>query len=403
MKGRGQAPRRLKVLQVAEATTAGVGRHLLDLSAAILAAGHDLRVACPAVREGAQHDVSLVERLREAGIPVHIVPMRRGIHPLADLRSAISLLNLIRALEPDLVHAHSSKAGALGRLVSRAARGGGARPITVYTPNAFAFSGARSWGARQLFRGIERWLGWHATDALICVSRSELDQARSHAITAQARMVLIENAIDVGRFAVVGDPAKAKVALGLDSRRPVVGFIGRLSRQKGVNHFVEAAIIVLEAAVDAQFLLVGEGEMWPELQKRVRKSRVEDSVLMIGHRTDIETVMAALDIFVLPSLYEGLPYTLMEAMAAGRPVIATRVRGNRDLIVDGENGLLVPPGDPAALAESVIHLLSAPQERKRLADGAQAAARMRPGPQEMAARVIDLYQGLLEESEHVDL
>ncbi len=401
-RGTDPSSRRLRVLQVAEATTAGVGRHLSDLSVAILTAGHDLHVACPAVREGAQNDVSLVARLRAAGVPVHIVPMRRSLRPLADLRTSVLLLNLIRELDPDLVHLHSSKAGVLGRLAAGLARKGGRRPVTVYTPNAFAFSGAQSRGAQRLYRSVERCLGRYATDALVCVSRSELNQALTHAITSPERLVLIENAIDADRFATMDDPAAAKTALGLDPARPVVGLIGRLTQQKGAIHFVKAANLVLQTVDEVQFLLVGEGELWHELREMVRKERVEASVKMIGYQADVVPVMAALDIFVLPSLYEGLPYTLMEAMAAGRPVIASRVGGNVDLIVEGQHGLLVPPGDSVALAEGLVHLLSVPQERERMAAMALAAARERPGTREMAAHVIDLYRDLLEKSEHAE-
>ena len=390
-----QAPLGIKVLHVTEAITAGVGRHLLDLCVAMLRAGLDVSVACPAVREGARSDILLVDKLRTAGVPVRLVPMRRTIAPLSDARATRRLVELIREHNTDVVHAHSSKAGVLGRLAARAARRHGQRPVSVYTPNAFAFSGARPWWARQLYRGIERWLGRHATDALICVSCSELGQARRHAIAAPERMVLIENAIDVTRFAGPVDPAAAKIALGLDPGRPVVGFVGRLARQKGVTCMIKAALRVLEAGVAVQFLLVGEGELETALREMVRAYRVEDSVFLVGYRPEIPEVMAALDILMLPSLYEGLPYTLMEAMAAGRPVIASRVGGNRDLIDDGKNGLLVPPGDPTALAESVIRLLAEPWTRDRMGAQALAAAHSRPAPEEMARHVVDLYYKLL--------
>ena len=389
----------LRILQIVEATTAGVGRHVTDLSAAMLRVGLDVKVACPAVREGARHDTSLVDRLRAAGVPVCIIPMRRKIHPAADLQAAKLLLNLIREQDPDVVHAHSSKAGVLGRLAARGARHRGGRPVTIYTPHAFAFSGARTWRAHQLYRGIERWLGHHATDALICVSRSELDQARCHAIAPPGRMALIENAIDVTRFTGLVGPVAAKLALDLDPGRPVVGFVGRLTRQKGVSHFIEAARRVLAAGIGAQFLLVGEGAGERALRDQISANGLDHDVVLAGYQEEIPTVMAALDIFVLPSLYEGLPYTLMEAMAAGRPVIASRVGGNSDLIDEGENGLLVPPGDPAALAESLIWLLLAPQERERMRAKALAAAQSRPGLEEMARQVIDLYRRLLEERE----
>jgi len=373
----------MKVLQVVEATTAGVGRHVLDLSAHIRRVGLGVTVACPRVREGAQQDTSFVEKLGAAGVPVAVVPMRRSIHPPADLRSLALLVKLIRREKFDVVHAHSSKAGVLGRLA--AWRVG--VPAVVYTPNAFAFLGARGRLARWFYLAIERWLGRHATGAVVCVSRSELALARHHAIAPPERLALVENTIDASRF------ASAAPAPDLRSDRPLVGFIGRLSPQKGVSYFIQAARRVLDAGIEAQFALVGEGEL--DVGRMVAEQDLNEHVVLTGYRPDIPQVLAALDIFALPSLYEGLPYTLMEAMAAGRPVVATSVEGNRDLIQDGETGLLIPPRDAEALAGALIRLLSAPEERVRLGKMALAAARSRPTPEQMAQRMIELYLEIL--------
>jgi glycosyltransferase involved in cell wall biosynthesis len=169
-----------------------------------------------------------------------------------------------------------------------------------------------------------------------------------------------------------------------------------LTRQKDAPSFVQAARRVLEAGRDSQFLLVGEGKEERALRRMVREYGLEGRVVLAGYRPDIPQVLAALDVFVLPSLYEGLPTTLMEAMAAGRPVVATDVDGNRDLIRDGETGLLVPPRDAEALADALVHLLSAPDERERLGRMALEAARSRPTPEQMTGRVIELYLSLLE-------
>jgi glycosyltransferase involved in cell wall biosynthesis len=355
-------------------------------------AGLDVMVACPQVRQSAQQDLAFVNRLKAAGVPVVIVPMRRSIDPLADLTAYRCLVKLIRQQEFDVVHAHSSKAGVLGRLAAWRT----SRPLIVYTPNAFAFLGAQRGWTRWLYRAIERWLGHLATDALICVSPWELSLARQHAIVPPQRLVLVENVIDASRFAPRVDPAEAKSRFGLDPARIVVGSIGRLSWQKGPDYFVRAARLVIEAGWECQFVLVGEGELEGRLRGLVTEYRLGDHVVLAGYQEDIPQVLAALDIFVLSSLYEGLPYTLMEAMAAGRPVVATRGGPNGDLVRDGENGLLVPPRDARALADALIRLLSAPDERKRLGERALAAAQARPTPEGRVRQVVDLYSRLLE-------
>lgn len=382
----------LKVLHVVEATTAGVGRHVLDLCVHMRRAGLAVTVACPRVREQAQADTLFVDRLQAAGVPVATVPMRRGIHPLADTWACVRLGRLMRCTEYDVVHTHSSKAGVLGRL---AAWRNGISAV-VYTPNAFAFLGARNRCVAWLYRTVERWLGWRLTDALICVSRSEMALAQQEAIAPLERLVRIENAIDLSPFYPGADPAQAKVALGLDPGRPVVGYVGRLAKQKGIGFLLQAARQLVVAGHDAQFILVGEGECEGPLRRLVEAYCLEDRVTLAGYRTDVPRVLAALDIFVLPSRYEGLPYTLMEAMAAGRAVVATDVAGNHDLIQDGRTGVLVPPGDVHALTETLSRLVAAPDERERLGRAALAAARSRPTPEQMVARVIELYLEILE-------
>jgi glycosyltransferase involved in cell wall biosynthesis len=211
-------------------------------------------------------------------------------------------------------------------------------------------------------------------------------------------MVTIENAIDASIYAPSVLPARAKSTLGLDPGRLVVGYVGRLAEQKDIGCFLQAAHEVLASGATIQFVLVGEGHLEGMARQRVVSLGLEDHVLLTGFRTDIPQVLAALDVFVLPSLYEGMPYTLMEAMAAGRAVVATDVAGNRDLVRHGETGLLVPPGQARGLASAILHLVSAPDVRARLGNAALAAAKERTTPDQMAQQVIELYLSVLERS-----
>jgi glycosyltransferase involved in cell wall biosynthesis len=354
-------------------------------------AGLDVSVACPQVRETARRDTAFVDRLKEAGVRVEIIPMRYGVHPRADARDYARLVRLMRHEKYDVVHAHSSKAGVLGRL--SAWRCG--VPAIVYTPNAFAFLGARTGLHRRLYLAIEQWLGRRVTGALICVSRSEWTLARQHGIAPDSRLVMIENAIHASYFSPRVDLPAAKSELGLDPKYPVIGYVGRLSRQKGIELLVQAGRHVVGRHHDVRFLVVGEGELEGEVRQMVSAHGLDGHVLMTGFRTDIPRVMEALDVFVLPSRYEGLPYTLMEAMAAGRAVVATDVGGNRDLIHHGKTGLLVPPSDADALADGLTGLLELPKDRERLGKAAWEVAHSRPTPEQMTHQVFVLYQKLL--------
>ncbi len=392
------APLPLRVLQVVEATTGGVGRHVTDLTTHLQRHGVEVTVACPLVRDRARRDTAFVERLQAAGVPVAIMPFRSGIRPLADLQGFLRLVALLRKEEFHIVHCHSSKAGVLGRLAARRC----GIPATVYTPHAFAFLGATHRWERRFYLTVERQLGHRLTDALICVGESERELTTRHAIAPPERLVVVENAVEAQRFAPTLPPAQAKTALGLDPTRLTVGYVGRLVPQKGIDLLLQAAQKVLLQRDDTQFVLVGEGELEEMARRRIAREGWHDRVILTGYRTDVPRVLAAFDLFVLPSRYEGLPYTLLEAMAAGRAIIAADIAGNRDLIQPGQTGLLIPPDDAPALAGAILGLLADPARRKRLGKAALTAARARPTPEEMARQVLGLYRRLLAARQESD-
>ena len=242
-------------MHLVEATTAGVGRHVLDLGTIMHQAGHEVLVVCPQKRGGALDDTAFAGRVAAAGVRVLPLDMQRAIRPLADLRALIALLRILRRERPDVLHAHSSKAGVLARLTAWPAR----VSAVVYTPNAFAFLGERPGPVRSLYRWAEQLLGRTRTDALICVSRSEFELARRNRLAPPDRLVLIENAIDAGEFEPTLDARRARVRLGMDPDRPLVGFVGRLAPQKGLETLIRAAQITKQSGVEARFFAGGRG------------------------------------------------------------------------------------------------------------------------------------------------
>jgi glycosyltransferase involved in cell wall biosynthesis len=267
----------------------------------------------------------------------------------------------------------------------------------VYTPNAFAFLGARSLLLRSMYFAIEQVLGHWCTDALICVSSSEMELAAERGVAPRERLIVVENAIDATCFPQESDRWHTRSQLGIGAGQVAIGYVGRLARQKGVGILIDSAKWVVEQVPSVRFVMVGEGEQERAVRKKILAYGLEDHVKLTGFRTDIPQLLAALDIFVLPSEYEGLPYTLMEAMATGCTAVATDVGGNRDLVEDGVTGALVPPSDPGAIAEVLLRLIEQPDERDRLGMAARRAARARTTPQQMAAEVTKLYGKLLEE------
>ena len=203
--------------------------------------------------------------------------------------------------------------------------------------------------------------------------------------------MVAEIAIDPTPYLAARPPADLERAVG----RPLVGFVGRLAPQKGVRYLLQAAGLARAAGAEFHLLLVGEGDEEPALRALIGRLGLNDRVTLAGYRPDVPQVLAALDLFVLPSLYEGLPLTLLEAMAVGRPVIATDVPGNRDPIRHGETGWLVPSRDPAALAAALGALLADPGERERLGRNARAAALARPTVADQVKQIAGLYREVL--------
>jgi glycosyltransferase involved in cell wall biosynthesis len=299
----------------------------------------------------------LAEAARQAGVSfVQLRHVRRPIHPWYDLLGLVELLRLCRRVRPDIVHAHSSKAGALGRLAATLAR----VPVRVFTAHGWAFSAYGGMRGR-FYAWLERRLR-RLTTSFVCVADAVRELGLSARACDPARTVVIYNAVDATSFVPLRPPAGT----------PRVISVGRFAFPKDFETLTAA---LARIGLDYQAALVGDG---PELQRvkaelaaRGLLSRVE----LLGARQDVHDLLATSDVFVLSSRSEGFPVSILEAMAAGLPVVASNVGGVAEAVVDGETGLLVPAGDAPALADAIERLLADPGLRRRL--GARGRERAR--------------------------
>ena len=374
---------RLRVLHLVEATTAGVRRYVTTLVHG-LADECCADVVCPPIREAHFGDTAFVADMRRAGIAVHGVPLRRSIG-WADAPAYRAVARVIRTGRYDLIHTHSSKAGFLGRL---AARHFGVP--AVHTPNGLYFL-EQAGAGRRLFLALEQLAGrWAAR--LIAVSEGERTVMLDHRLAVPDRIVLIENGVDARRVRAEAESGHAQEGAP-PGGSPLVGGAGRMVPQKDPLTFVKMAQRVASARPGARFVWYGDGELRPSVEALARESGVRLTVT--GHLENVWAAMKCLDVFVLPSLYEGLPFTLLEAMALGVPVVATDVIGTRDVLRDGSAGWLVPARDPQAMAEAVQAVLTRPG----LADGRVEAARRlvetRYSVERMLAAHRELYADVL--------
>jgi glycosyltransferase involved in cell wall biosynthesis len=306
---------------------------------------------------GAVVDVASVASMVDHGAVLHRVDMRRSaVHPANPLAAA-RLVALCRRVRPDVLHGHSSVGGALARLA-----GSPTRLPVVYTPNGLATGAAAV--------RIERLLG-RSTAALVAVSDSEGALARRLRLVEPARIRVIPNGIDL-HPTPPADVPDLRDRLGVAPGVPLIGTVARLVDQKAPEDFVAVCAEVIRRRPDAHGLLIGMGPLQGMVDQAVAREALAGRFHQIEHLTDAWAVVDQLDVFLLVSRFEGAPYTPLEAMRAGVPVVLTDVVGNRDVIESGRSGTLCPFGDIDGLARTVVDLLE-PGERRAAMIGAAKA------------------------------
>ncbi|HEY6836006.1 MAG TPA: glycosyltransferase family 4 protein [Gaiellaceae bacterium] len=299
----------------------------------------------------------LADAARAAGVPfVHLKHMRRNLHPWHDALALLELVRLCRRLQPDIVHAHSSKAGALGRPAAALAR----VPVRVFTVHAWPFAAYRGISGR-CYLWVERLLR-RLTTSFVCVARSIRDRGVAEGACRPEDAVVIHNAVDVSTFSA---PER-------NGDVPRIVSVGRFAFPKDFSALVAALASI---PTDWRAAFVGEGPLQPEIAGELERSGLATRVELLGSRDDVPELLAAADIFVLSSRSEGFPVSILEAMAAGLPVVATDVGGISEAVVQGETGLLVPPNDPFALAEALERLIQDAPLRRRLGGAGLERAR----------------------------
>jgi glycosyltransferase involved in cell wall biosynthesis len=353
---------RPKVLQVC-AVDASIGPLLRPLIYALREAGAEVHVACTPGDE--------LDRLAVDGVPVRPVRIARKIlsprHPV----SLVRLARLIRRERYDFVHVHTPIAAVLGRV---AARLSGARPVVLYTAHGFYFHDRMRPWLRRMLIWLERLFGRLWTDFLFTVSPEDhatalherlIDMGRTHCLNSLG--------IDLERFDLSSPQSLSRFDLAISEADPVVACIGRLVREKGVIDLLEAVALVRECVPGVRLLVIGDtlaSDRGRGIQKEIRDliaaHGIEKNAVFLGFREDVPSLLRLVDVFALPSYREGMPLTILEAMAAGKPVVATNIRGCREEVVNGSTGILVAPQDPHSLSEAILSLLVAPERAKAM-------------------------------------
>lgn len=301
---------------------------------------------------------ALVNEVEALGVPVHCLEGARGVAWAGRLR------RLVRGRGIDLVHAHSPYPAILARLVLPR------RIPIVYTEH-------NVWSRYRLPTYWGNALTYPRNDRVFAVADHVRRSVRYPPGLRFLRMPPVEtlyHGLDPALLSGGASPDGVREDLGIPERVPVVGTVANLKAHKGHRHLLEAAARVRMAVPEARFVLVGQGPMEDELRRRARELGLDGNVVFAGYREDALRVAAAFDLFVLPSTHEGLPIALVEAMALGKPAVVTAVGGVPEVVEDGAHGLVVPPGDPGALARAIVTLLRDARLRERLGAGARRRA-----------------------------
>jgi glycosyltransferase involved in cell wall biosynthesis len=305
----------------------------------------------------AEERTSLDEGLKQAelkGVKLITVPsLIRRINPMLDLQALFRLYRIFLQKKPAIIHTHTSKAGILGRWASFFAR----VPIVVHTPHGHIFYGYHGKIKTKLFILIEK-LTAMITDMIITLTKREKDDHIQFDISKSHKFAVIHSGVNLEDFSknfVNSDELKRD--LGIPITDSIVGTVGRLVEIKGHRYLLDAARLVLNKLPNVTFLLIGDGHLMTELINHASALGIKNKVIFGGWRGDVAQLINAFDIFVLPSLNEGMGRVLVEAMAMGKPIVASDIGGIPDLVKDGTNGILFPPRDVHAMAEAIMKLL----------------------------------------------
>ncbi len=391
-----QQGRKVKILHVLEAMGGGTKKALYLLVTNMDRNKFDITLALPSpapydpLRPLA--DPRFPERMRSKGYKVKMVDMVGGkVAPIANFRALLSLYWITRKNRYDIVHTHSAIAGFVGRLAAKLAR----VPVIIYTPEGLSFNDYVSPPRRWLYILLERFAGYF-TDAIISCSETEKQQAIEAGIIKSRRISVIENCLDTDKYnADKVDILKKKEELILRLTDPVVGMVARLTPQKGPHYFIKAAAQVLKAEPKTQFVLVGDGELREKVQNLIGQLGISHSLHLLGNRDDYLEIMATFDVFVLSSLWEGMPYAPLEAMLLRKPIIATDITGSRDIIQNDNLGVIVPPKNTVALSKAILELVRNKEQAQQIGRQGEKSIRQRFGINSSVTRVTQLYQELL--------
>lgn len=354
---------------------AGGERNLLDIGFHFREGGWEVKTVIP-------HEGNIQALLESEGISFEVVSMPS--YPA--FSSLLKLKKIFKNFQPRIIHAHGTRAALFARLAN------GKNFPCIYTLHGIHYLHYSNPFKKRFYIWGEKFLK-SLTSRFICVSQYDFNEGKRFGVIDSGKSVVIYNGVKDFLFP---SREEARRKFGLNEEVVILS-IGRLRVEKGHMSLIEAAKRVLEREKNVKFWVVGEGEEREKLSKKIRKEGLQEKIFLLGYREDVPKLLAAADIFILTSLWEGFPYAILEAMSAGLPVVSTDVGGVAEAVEHRKTGFLVPPKEPRLLADALLCLIEHPEERKRMGMRSNERVKGKFTLQKMLSEVEKIYDEVLSE------
>lgn len=302
------------------------------------------------------------KKIKDAHI-ILLPELKHEISPFYDFFCMLKLWRLFKKLKIDIIHTHSSKAGILGRFAGYLAK----VPIIIHTVHGFSFNDYQNFLIRNLYVFFER-IAAKISDKLIVVTRIDIEKGLSAKVGKLKQYIVIHSGINLEEFSKQHDVIKVKKEFNIPLDYKIVGMIACFKPQKAPLDFIRVAKMVKDSFSKIKFILVGDGELRPDIERLISELNLNSDVILAGWRKDVAEILSSFDILVLTSLWEGLPRVFPEAMAERKPIVGTSVDGAKEAILDGKNGFLLKPKDINGISEKVLYLLNNENIAKKMGE-----------------------------------
>ncbi|MDD4994903.1 MAG: glycosyltransferase family 4 protein [Patescibacteria group bacterium] len=383
------SPKKKLLHLITQPTWGGAQRYIFDLASS-LKDEFDITVASGPLRQSESEASEikdgreLLDRLEAQGIKTRVFPhLIRAINPIRDLQAFIQIFVYLYANKFDTIHLNSSKAGVLGSIAANIQ----SVPKIIYTAHGWVFNEPMPTWKKRFYKWAERLSAKHKTK-IVTLSRLETEIGVLERIAPAEKFVQIYHGVKPIEF-LSSDQARDE--LKIPRQIPVIGCIANFYETKGLEYIVKAWPQIIAAIPDAQLVIIGDGALRKKLESLIKKLNLDENIALAGSRPDASKYLKAFDVFALPSVKEGLPYVILEAMQAGVPIVATRVGGIPEMIEDGASGRLVPPADSAALATAIIKILQNKNLGESYAENARQTLTQKFSFERMIEQTRSLY------------